>query len=84
MKKLMVSLGYHAEYVIEPEDAVRLLEIASRAIRVTRQGYSGPYFEAEEQEPFIERAELVEFEPLEAEKSSADSGPHLRAARDLP
>ena len=84
MKKLKISVGWNAEYVIEPEDAIRLLEIANRAVRVEQPGYSGPYLQADDQEPFISAAELVDYEPPEPTKDAQDSGPHLRAARDLP
>jgi hypothetical protein len=84
IRKLKISIGYNVDYILEPEDAVRLLEIANRAVRVTQRGhYSGPYVVSEDQEPFIRSAELVEFEPPEP-SSTQDSGPHLRAARDLP
>jgi hypothetical protein len=73
IRKLKISIGYNADYILEPEDAVRLLEIANRAVRVTQQGrYSGPYVLAEDQEPFISSAELVEFEP--PEPPTQDSG----------
>jgi hypothetical protein len=84
LRKLKISMGYNADYILEPEDAVRLLEIANRAVRVTQQGrYSGPYVLSDDQEPFISSAELVEFEPPQPPLTQ-DSGPHLRAARDLP
>ena len=80
MKRLKISIGWNADYIIEPEDAIRLLEIANRAVRVGRPGYSGPYHPAEDQEPFISGAELVDFEPAQPEASS----PHPQAARGLP
>jgi hypothetical protein len=67
------------------KQVLEVLEVlmAHRAVRVTQQGrYSGPYVLAEDQEPFISSAELVEFEP--PEPPMQDSGPYLRAARDLP
>ena len=73
MKKLKISVSWNADYIIEAEDAIRLLEIANRCYRlfVDRGGrYDGPWIPCEEQEPFISYAELVDYEP--GDKALAD------------
>ena len=62
--QLLISLNYYQEYILSEEDAIRLLKIAGRAIKVTRTGYSGPYHPVpeNEQKPFIESASVVEVE----------------------
>lgn len=61
--KLMVALIGHHHYILDARDAILLLDIASRAIMVERS-YPNPYRQAAEQWPFIESAELADYEPL--------------------
>jgi hypothetical protein len=62
MKKMMVTIGYN-DYALERlSDAVDLMDIFSRAARLERKGYSGPYFPHRDQEPAVTTVSLVEID----------------------
>lgn len=62
--KMVITIGY-SEYVIDPRDAILLLDIAQRAIKVSRPEWGKPYRQTgEDDAPFISKAELVDYEPL--------------------
>ncbi|HXE51274.1 MAG TPA: hypothetical protein VN663_23045 [Ramlibacter sp.] len=43
MKVMLVEIGYR-KYVVEPRDAILLLEIASRVIEVEQKHYKGELY----------------------------------------
>jgi hypothetical protein len=70
------------------EDAVALLAIASRAVRVQQSnGYSGPFTPVEDNEPFIDTLSLqdVDFGPQAAKPNSiVEPPPAPSLDNDLP
>lgn len=67
MAKMFVCRIGHLEYAISEADAVELLSIASRAVLVKQDSWSGPYFVQPEQAPFVDNLSLHDVEIREAE-----------------
>ena len=62
MKRMIVSIGYTDYALSSAEDAVNLLAIAGRAIRVRREHYNTPYLPVPDQSPAVEAISLSEYD----------------------
>lgn len=63
VKRMLVEIGY-AHFIVDARDAILLLDISARSIRVERPDYKKPYQQAADQSPPIAGVELVDYEPL--------------------
>lgn len=67
MRKFIIRIGY-TDYMVEPRDAVALLEIASRMKHVKQSNYTGPYYVQPDQEPWVDLIQMQEVVELETEE----------------
>lgn len=82
-KQFLVTLDY-GQFAVSPEDAVLLMQIANRAVKVKRFKYNGPYKPEVEQKPFVDMAELAEVLPADPEPPEVECEPVPRLKEDLP
>ena len=81
MKQFVVTIGY-SEYAISAEDALALLQIASRAKRLTGDKWNEPRELDAEQEPFVTGAALAEI-VSPAKEADAKHDAFTSATRDV-
>ena len=81
VKRMRVEIGY-ASYLIDPRDAIVMLEIANRMVRVEMPNYGKPWQQAAEQEPFVTTVQLVDYEPLALPAEPRAVAPEPRRAPD--
>lgn len=64
MKRMMLQF-MSGNFVVSPQDAIVLLDIASRSVAVRqRDGWKGPFIQSADQDPFVTAAQIVDYEPL--------------------
>ena len=82
-KQFLVTLDY-GQFAVSGEDAVLLMQIASRAVKVRRPDYRSPYKPEVEQKPFVDMAELAEVLPADPVSPEVEPAPVPQLKEDLP
>ena len=78
-----MTLNY-GNYVVPPEDAILLMQIANRAVKVKRPNYSSPYYPDAEQKPFVDMAQSAEVLPANPVSPEVEPAPVPQLKEDLP
>lgn len=61
MKRMLITIGYGDRWALaSQEDAINLLGIFQRAVKVEQMGYSGPYVAMDDQTPPIDSISLAD------------------------
>ena len=60
-KKMIVSVAYQ-QFACEPADAIRLLEIGARMVKVDRDHFDDPYRPAADQPTLMSSAEMADYD----------------------
>ena len=70
-KQFLVELNY-GQYAMSGEDAILLMQIANRAVKVKRPDYRRPYRPVDDQESFAESVALAEVLPADPDPPAVE------------
>ncbi|GAN89894.1 hypothetical protein Gbfr_009_019 [Gluconobacter frateurii M-2] len=71
-KMAIIEIGYR-NYAVSMADAMKLISIAQKAVRVEQKDYRGPYYIEENpgEEPFAARMEMADVQKKKISKTAA-------------